>query len=68
MTDEINQALDRLLTAYRAGRTLALLADYDGTLVPIVEHPRLAVVAPDTRDVLKNLATVPRVVVGIVSG
>jgi trehalose-phosphatase len=68
MTHNIDQALDRLLTASRAGRTLAILLDYDGTLVTIVEHPRLAVLAPDTRDLLRNLTVLPRVVVGIVSG
>ncbi|MBI3461593.1 MAG: trehalose-phosphatase [Planctomycetes bacterium] len=68
MTDDIDQVLERLLAAYRAGRQLALIMDYDGTLVPIVGHPRFAVLAPETRAVLKDLAALPRVAVGIVSG
>ncbi len=68
MTHNINNALDRLYIAYRAGRTLALLFDYDGTLVPIVQHPRLALLAPEMRNVLQNMANRQRVSVGIVSG
>jgi trehalose-phosphatase len=67
-SDTLRSALDRLVSAHRSGRTLALLFDYDGTLVPIVEHPSLAVLAPEIRMVLQQLVRVPRVVVGILSG
>src|SRR5262245_48483918 len=60
--------LDYLLSAHRAGRHLILLFDYDGALVPIVEHPQLARLAPRTRLLLKQLARQPRVSVGVLSG
>lgn len=68
MTHNITYALDRLYRAYDAGRSLALLFDYDGTLVPIVQHPRLAVLAPEMRDVLQTMANRNRVSVGVLSG
>lgn len=50
-----------------ASRRLVLL-DYDGTLVPISRHPRLAV--PDERvmKILSDLATDPRTDVCVISG
>jgi len=60
--------VDVLRMAYREGQRLLLLFDYDGTLVPIAEHPRLARLAGPTRRVLARLAGQPRVRVGIVSG
>jgi trehalose-phosphatase len=68
MTDDMKQVLQRLTNAHRAGRPLALLVDYDGTLVPIVKHPAQAVLAPEVRELLRRLASLPRVIVGIVSG
>lgn len=56
------------VAGYRAGRPLALLFDYDGTLAPIAAHPALATLPPTTRDVLAGLAALPRVTVGVVSG
>ena len=47
-------------------RRPAVFLDYDGTLTPIVEHPDLAVLAPDTKTSLEALATVTTV--GILSG
>ena len=35
---------------------LALLLDYDGTLSPIVKHPDLAILPPETKQVLERLA------------
>lgn len=60
--------IDQLLTAYRNGHKLALLFDYDGTLVAIVEHPRLAEIPSGTRWVLEQLARQPRLFLGLVSG
>jgi trehalose-phosphatase len=65
---ELRKEMDRLLAAYRAGQPLALLSDYDGTLVPIVDHPALAKLPAKTRDMLQRLAMQPRIVVGILSG
>ena len=60
--------LERLLTAYQRGERLVLVFDYDGTLTPLVAHPRLAHLDPGLRDVLARLAATPRVTVGVVSG
>ncbi len=59
--------LRRLLPVYRRGGRLALLFDYDGTLTPIVEQPRLARLDRPTQRVLQRLARQPRVHVGVVS-
>ncbi|MCB1919298.1 MAG: trehalose-phosphatase [Candidatus Competibacteraceae bacterium] len=58
----------KLAAAYRSGHRLALLFDYDGTLTPLVDHPRLAHLDPALREVLAQLATWPRITVGVVSG
>jgi trehalose-phosphatase len=60
--------LERLITAYQRGERLVLVFDYDGTLTPLVAHPRLAHLDPALRDVLARLAATPRVTVGVVSG
>jgi trehalose-phosphatase len=57
-----------LLAAYHAGEKLVLLFDYDGTLTPIVEHPWQAKLAPETRQLLAELAAQPHVHVGVFSG
>lgn len=54
--------------AYRAGRPLALLFDYDGTLTPIVRHPSLARIPTENRNRLTRLAALPGVAVGVISG
>ncbi len=68
----MNASLDELLTLimnrHRRGRRLVLLFDYDGTLVPFAAHPRLAVMAPRTRRLLRRLAGRTRTSVGILSG
>ncbi|MDG4553449.1 MAG: trehalose-phosphatase [Candidatus Competibacter sp.] len=60
--------LDTLTAAHRRGQRLVLVFDYDGTLTPLVAHPRLAVLDPAPRAVLARLAATPRVTVGVVSG
>lgn len=60
--------LTQLLSAHRHGSDLILLFDYDGTLAPIVPHPRLARLDPHTRRLLRRLAARPRVHLGILSG
>ncbi|MGH8721137.1 MAG: trehalose-phosphatase, partial [Burkholderiales bacterium] len=56
---------DSILRA-AAGRRLAVFLDYDGTLTPIVERPEDAVLAAQTRAVLRALGQ--RHAVAIVSG
>lgn len=61
-------ALEQLLSAYRQRCGLALLFDYDGTLTPIVEHPSLAQLDSRVSGCLAELARLPNVFVGILSG
>ena len=56
---------DELRSRVGDGR-LAVFLDYDGVLTPIVEHPDLAVLAPEMRQVLEALASATTV--AIVSG
>jgi trehalose 6-phosphate phosphatase len=58
----------RLAGARRAGRTLLLLSDFDGTLTPIVRDPAEAWLPPPVREDLRTLVAAERIVVGIVSG
>ena len=67
-TKSRDDALDRLVSAYRCEQILLMLFDYDGTLVPTTEHPRNACLGSETRRILELLSRTPRVRVGIVSG
>lgn len=68
MTPSARSIVDDLLAAYAVGRHLVLLFDYDGTLVPIADHPRLARLSPGSRRLLERLADRPHTHVGIISG
>lgn len=68
MTSALREALERLVDRYWDGASLALLFDYDGTLVPIAENPDLAVLGPETRRRIERLARTPAVFVGVLSG
>lgn len=57
-----------LAEAARGGAGLLLLSDYDGTLTPIVPHPRAAGLDAGVRATLAALAEAPRVAVGLISG
>src|SRR5262245_34710076 len=57
-----------LTTAHRTGSRLVLLFDYDGTLTPIVEHPSGAVLESNVRRLLRELAALKGVSVGVMSG
>jgi trehalose 6-phosphate phosphatase len=60
--------VDRVVKEHDAGRPLALMFDYDGTLTPVVAHPSLAALPPATREILAGLTGVPGVTVGVLSG
>ena len=45
---------------------MTFFLDYDGTLTPIVESPELAILSPDMKEILEDLATIHTV--AIVSG
>lgn len=68
MSVALHEVLHRLRDAYCCGGSLALLFDYDGTLTPIVDHPRLAVLGDETKQLLAALADRPRIHIGILSG
>lgn len=48
--------------------TLVLLLDFDGTLAPLVKHPSLAAMEPESEIALRELATYPNVYLAIISG
>lgn len=50
------------------GGSLLLLADYDGSLTPIVEDPTAARLSPEARSDLRALARCPRARVTVISG
>jgi trehalose-phosphatase len=62
----MSRATAEAILAAARGRDLALFLDYDGTLTPIVDRPEDAVLAEETRAVLRRLAA--RHAVAIVSG
>ena len=68
MTRGLRAALARLVNARMRGTSLVLLFDYDGTLVPIVEHPSMAMLGTETRYRLEQLALTPSIFVGVLSG
>lgn len=53
---------------FRAASRVLLLADYDGTLTPIVSRPEEAVLSDTVRDKLRALAEKSAFSVGIISG
>lgn len=60
--------LDRALARLREAASLALLLDYDGTLVPIVDVPELAAPDRELLDLLTALARRPGTQVHLVTG
>lgn len=70
MRDVMNlpSPLDRIdeIRSLASGKQLAVFLDYDGTLSPIVERPELASLPGETRELVRQLASVATV--AIVSG
>jgi trehalose 6-phosphate phosphatase len=66
--DHLFTAWEKLAAACRAADRVLFLADYDGTLTPIVSRPEEAVLSDDMRDRLIVLASVPKITVGVISG
>lgn len=60
--------IPQVVQAYRGGRGLALLFDYDGTLAPIVADPQMAIMPEATRRILSGLASLEGVTIGVLSG
>lgn len=57
-------AIHKLISAYRNGCSLALLFDYEGTLVPIDSTP--GTIGWSTRSLLVRLAQLPRTTTGVI--
>ena len=57
-----------LVAILQDARQLALLLDYDGTLVPLARVPELAVPDPELLSLLEALAARPHTTVNLVSG
>ena len=68
MTPNLECLCEKIVSEYRSGKHLALFLDYDGTLVPFEEHPRLAKLDRRGRRLIARLARRSRVSVSIVSG
>jgi trehalose-phosphatase len=64
----MREVLERTAAAARAGHALLILADYDGTLTPTVDDPRLAALPDRMRSVLSRLSASAGCSVGVVSG
>lgn len=62
------QSWQAFLADCRGAPHSLLLADYDGTLTPIVGRPEDAVLSPGVRDKLSALARKPHLSVGIITG
>ena len=57
-----------LLQTFEAARRIFLMADFDGTLAPIVDLPELAEMSDDIKLLISNLSKSPHFTVGILSG
>ncbi len=68
MDEPFPDILMPLIAAHHSGEKLLLLFDYDGTLTPLVGYPWLAKLEARTRELLVQLASLPRVHVGVLSG
>ncbi len=60
--------IDEATEARLAGRPLVIMLDVDGTLAPIAPRPDAAVVPPETRKTIAQLAACEGVQVALVSG
>jgi trehalose 6-phosphate synthase/phosphatase len=63
---DLNMGVDTLRSL--RDRYLFILLDYDGTLVPITDHPDLAVLQEEVGDLIKSLSKLRNVEVTIISG
>jgi len=59
---------DRVAARIRSSRRIAVLFDFDGTLVKIAPRPGQVRLAPLTRRALRHLARHPRVTIAVISG
>ena len=57
-----------LRNLYSNGRKVALMFDYDGTLVPLAQHPQFARPSPRLLKLFDRFAQIPNVHLGVFSG
>jgi trehalose 6-phosphate synthase/phosphatase len=60
--------LERLEGRFARARSRTVMLDYDGTLRELEPHPDLAIPTPEIRALLRDLASLPKTDVHIVSG
>ena len=68
MMQQTNELVGRLVDAYESGQALLVVTDYDGALTPIARTPEQARLGNRARRLLRALADLPDVFVGITSG
>ena len=68
MDEHLSEVLMHLVSAYHGGEKIVLLFGFDGTLTPIAELPWQAKLAPRTGELLGQLAALPRLNLGVLSG
>jgi trehalose 6-phosphate synthase/phosphatase len=68
LTTDAGQLPEDVVDKIVAARSLVLLLDYDGTLVPIADAPNLAVPGTDLIELLRELARRPDTTIHLVSG
>jgi trehalose-phosphatase len=68
MRPNLLAAWSRVWPRIARARRVALILDFDGTLVAYAPRPDLVRVAPGTRQILQRLASNPRVHLSIISG
>ncbi len=66
--EHLFSAWPKVLKLLRSAKHILLVADYDGTLTPIMERPELANLPKSTRQLLQALARQRRFTLGIISG
>lgn len=62
------QSWESFSSDINAAAHILLLADYDGTITPIVSRPEEAILSPEVREKIHALAEIPAFSVGIISG
>jgi trehalose 6-phosphate phosphatase len=68
MAAALSENIDDVVAQLRLAAQVALFLDFDGTLSPFAGHPDQAQMSPGVRQLLQRLASMPKVLVGIISG
>lgn len=68
MMDYLFDRTEKVLKKLRVAKRIFVFLDYDGTLTPIVSHPRDAYLSEETKHLLLRIKKNPRTLLAIVSG